>query len=141
GQQENYDTSEIVNVLESEGIAFELDSRTGNVLVPADKVASARMKLAAQGVTAKMPAGMESLQELSSLSTSQFMENSRYTYAVEGELARSIMTLTSVRSARVHLAIPDRTLFVGRDEQVPTASVIVDLARSEERRVGKECRE
>lgn len=128
GQQENYDTSEIVNVLESEGIAFELDSRTGNVLVPADKVAPARMKLAAQGVTAKMPAGMESLQELSSLSTSQFMENSRYTYAVEGELARSIMTLTSVRSARVHLAIPDRTLFVGRDEQVPTASVIVDLA-------------
>lgn len=128
GQQENYDTSEIVNVLESEGIAFELDSRTGNVLVPADQVAPARMKLAAQGVTAKMPAGMESLQQLSSLSTSQFMENSRYTYAVEGELARSIMTLTSVRSARVHLAIPDRTLFVGRDEQVPTASVIVDLA-------------
>lgn len=128
GQQENYDTSEIVNVLESEGIAFELDSRTGNVLVPADQVAPARMKLAAQGVTAKMPAGMESLQELSSLSTSQFMENSRYTYAVEGELARSIMTLTSVRSARVHLAIPDRTLFVGRDEQVPTASVIIDLA-------------
>jgi flagellar M-ring protein FliF len=128
GQQENYDTSEIVNVLESEGIAFELDSRTGDVLVPADQVAPARMKLAAQGVTARMPAGMESLQQLSSLSTSQFMENSRYTYAVEGELARSIMTLTSVRSARVHLAIPDRTLFVGRDEQVPTASVIIDLA-------------
>lgn len=129
GQQENYDISEIVAVLENESIDFELDSRTGNVLVPADQLASARMTLAAHGVTEKMPAGMESLQDLSSLSTSQFMENSRYTYAIEGELARSIMTLTNVRSARVHLAIPDRTLFVGREEQVPTASVVVDLLR------------
>lgn len=129
GQQENYEISEVVAALENEGIRFGLDSRTGNVLVPADQLASARMKLAAHGVTEKMPVGMESLQDLSSLSTSQFMENSRYTYAIEGELARSIMTLSSVRSARVHLAIPDRTLFVGRDEQVPTASVVVDLVR------------
>lgn len=129
GQQENYDISEIVAALENEDIPFGLDSRTGNVLVPADELASARMKLAAHGIAEKMPAGMESLQDLSSLSTSQFMENSRYTYAIEGELARSIMTLSSVRSARVHLAIPDRTLFVGREEQVPTASVVVDLIR------------
>jgi flagellar M-ring protein FliF len=129
GHQESYDTAAIVEVLDAEGIKFDLDSRTGNVLVSKNAIASARMKLAARGVTAQMPAGMESLEGLSSLSTSQFMETTRYTYAIEGELARSILTLDHVRNARVHLAIPKRTLFVGREEQKPTASVILDLSR------------
>lgn len=130
GHQEQYDTAAIVEVLEAQGIKFELDSRTGNVLVDKSKVAAARMQLAAGGVTAKLPVGMESLDGLSSLSTSQFMESSRYTFAIEGELARSILTLNQVRNARVHLAIPQRTLFVGREEQTPTASVVVDIVRT-----------
>ncbi len=127
GNQEQYDTSAIVEVLDAERIKFEIDSRSGNVLVSKDKIAAARMKLAARGVSAQLPVGMESLNGLSSLSTSQFMESNRYTYAVEGELARSIMSLRNVRNARVHLAVPKRTLFVGREEQTPSASVVVDL--------------
>lgn len=128
GNQERYDSASILEVLEAETIDFELDSRSGNILVPKDQIASARMKLAARGVTAQMPAGIDGLNELSGISTSQFMESTRYTHAVEGELARTIMTLEQVRNARVHLAIPERTLFVGREEQTPTASVVLDLS-------------
>ena len=127
GKQELYDTAAILEVLETEGIEFRLDDRSGQVLVTKDLVASARMKLAARGITAKLPAGIDSLKDMSSVSTSQFMENTRYTHAVEGELARTIMTLEGVRNVRVHLAIPKRTLFVGREEQSPTASVMLDL--------------
>lgn len=127
GKQELYDTAAILEVLETEGIDFRLDDRSGQVLVTKDLVASARMKLAARGITAQLPPGIDSLKDMSSVSTSQFMENTRYTHAVEGELARTIMTLEGVRNVRVHLAIPKRTLFVGREEQSPTASVMLDL--------------
>lgn len=127
GKQELYDTAAILEVLETEGIEFRLDDRSGQVLVTKDLVASARMKLAARGVTAQLPAGIDSLKDMSSVSTSQFMESTRYTHAVEGELARTILTLEGVRNVRVHLAIPKRTLFVGREELSPTASVMLDL--------------
>lgn len=128
GKQEMFDTAAMLEVLETEGIDFQLDDRSGNVMVSKDKVASARMKLAARGVTAKMPVGIDGLGDISALSTSQFMESSRYTHAVEGELAMTIMALKGITNARVHLAIPKRTLFVGREEQKPTASVMLDLA-------------
>src|SRR5690606_9976238 len=127
GKQELYDTAAILEVLETEGIEFRLDDRSGQVLVTKDLVASARMKLAARGITAKLPAGIDSLKDMSSVSTSQFMENTRYTHAVEGELARTIMTLEGVRNVRVHLAIPKRSVLVGRGEKSPTAAVMLDV--------------
>lgn len=128
GQQERYSTAAVLEVLDTEGISYRLDGRDGYVMVPKNQVANARMKLAARGVTAQLPAGLDGLTDLSSISTSQFMESNRYTHAVEGELARTIMTLNPVRHARVHLALPERTLFVGRDEQKPKASVTLDLS-------------
>src|SRR5574344_456991 len=127
GRQEMYDTANILEQLEKEQVPFRLDSGTGQVLVPEGKLAQVRMALAARGVRAAMPAGLESLNTVSGLGTSEFMETSRYRHALEGELARSIIALDAVRSARVHLAIPKRTLFVGRDEEKPTASVVLDL--------------
>jgi flagellar basal-body M-ring protein/flagellar hook-basal body protein (fliF) len=127
GRQEMYDTANILEQLEKEQVPFRLDSGTGQVLVPESKLAQVRMALAARGVRAAMPAGLESLNTVSGLGTSEFMETARYRHAMEGELARSIISLNSVRSARVHLAIPKRTLFVGRDEEKPTASVVLDL--------------
>ena len=127
GRQEMYDTANILEQLEKEQVPFRLDSGTGQVLVPEGKLAQVRMALAARGVRAAMPAGLESLNTVSGLGTSEFMETARYRHAMEGELARSIIALDSVRSARVHLAIPKRTLFVGRDEEKPTASVVLDL--------------
>lgn len=130
GNNQAYEPSEIINVLEGAKIPYELHPVSGQVMVPRDQVASARLKLAANGVTERMPTGIESLDNLSEITTSQFMESNRYTHAVEGELAKTIMTINGVVRARVHLAIPERTLFVGRKEQTPTASVVLDLTRN-----------
>ena len=130
GNQQSYEASEIINVLDQEQIPYQLHPQTGQVLVGKDTVALARLKLASQGVSERMPTGIESLDKLSEITTSQFMESSRYTHAIEGELAKTIMTINGVSRARVHLAIPERTLFVGRKEQTPTASVVLDLTRS-----------
>ncbi|MGL4205337.1 MAG: flagellar basal-body MS-ring/collar protein FliF [Aeromonadaceae bacterium] len=127
GKQEMYDTANILELLEKEQVPFRLDKGTGQVLVPESQLAQVRMALAARGVRAAMPAGLESLSGTSSLGTSEFMESAHYRHALEGELARSIIALDAVRGARVHLAIPKRTLFVGRDEEKPTASVVLDL--------------
>ncbi|WP_167334789.1 lateral flagellar M-ring protein FliFL [Aeromonas finlandensis] len=127
GKQELYDTANIMELLEKEQVPFRLEKSTGQVLVPESQLAHVRMALAARGVRAAMPSGLEGLDNVTGLGTSEFMEGARYRHALEGELARTIIALDAVRSARVHLAIPKRTLFVGRDEEKPSASVMLDL--------------
>ena len=126
GNQENVDTAQIIEVLESEGISYRLDASSGLVLVVEDKLGRARMLLAARGVKAKVPSGMDSLDS-SGIGTSQFMEQAKYRYSLEGELSRTIMALKAVRSARVHLAIPKKTLFIRQQPELPSASVMLDL--------------
>lgn len=126
GNQENVDTAQIIEVLESEGIAYQLDASSGLVLVAEDKLGQARMLLAARGVKAKVPSGMDSLEN-SGIGTSQFMEQAKYRYSLEGELSRTIMALKAVRNARVHLAIPKKTLFIRQQPELPSASVMLDL--------------
>lgn len=127
GKQEMYDAANIMELLEKEKVPFRLEKTSGQILVPEDQLAQVRIALAARGVRAAMPAGMESLDNKLGLGTSEFMENMRYRNAQEGELARTIISLDAIRSARVHLAIPQRTLFVGRNEEKPSASVMLDL--------------
>ncbi|MGL5776394.1 MAG: flagellar basal-body MS-ring/collar protein FliF, partial [Aeromonas veronii] len=127
GQQELYDTANIMEMLEKEQVPFRLEKSSGQVLVPENQLAHVRMALAARGVRAAMPSGLEGLDNVTGLGTSEFMEGARYRHALEGELARTIIALDAVRSARVHLAIPKRTLFVGRDEEKPSASVMLDM--------------
>ncbi|MEC4725911.1 flagellar M-ring protein FliF [Shewanella sp. D64] len=126
GHQEQVETSQIIEVLETEGIAYRLDATSGLVLVQEDKLGKARMLLAAKGVKAKVPSGMESLDK-AGIGTSQFMEQARYRHSLEGELARTIMALNAVRTARVHLAIPKRTLFIRQQPELPSASVMLDI--------------
>ncbi|QQX80540.1 flagellar M-ring protein FliF [Shewanella sp. KX20019] len=126
GNQENVETSRIMEVLETEGIRYRLDPTTGLVLVPEDKLGNARMLLAARGVKAKVPSGMDSL-DASTIGTSQFMEQAKYRYSLEGELSRTIMALKAVKSARVHLAIPKKTLFIRQQPELPSASVMLAL--------------
>lgn len=126
GDQENVETSHIIEVLEAEGISYRLDPTSGLVLVPEDKLGNARMLLAARGVKAKVPSGMESL-DASTIGTSQFMEQAKYRYSLEGELSRTIMALKAVKTARVHLAIPKKTLFIRQQPELPSASVMLDL--------------
>nr|PMH98624.1 flagellar M-ring protein FliF [Shewanella sp. 10N.286.48.A6] len=126
GNQEKVESSEIIEVLESEGISYRLDTNSGLILVPEERLGKARMILAARGVKAELPMGMEAL-ETSGIGTSQFMEQAKYRYSLEGELSRTIMALRSVRTARVHLAIPKKTLFIRQQPELPSASVMLDL--------------
>ncbi|PJC86442.1 flagellar M-ring protein FliF [Vibrio sp. HA2012] len=132
GNQERFDTGEIISVLETEDIPYRLQEENGQVLVEEGEVARIRMLLAAKGVKAQLPTGLESLQDESSLGTSQFMETARYRHGLEGELVRTILSLNAVTNVRVHLAIPRETLFVRHNAQAPSASVMVELKAGED---------
>jgi flagellar M-ring protein FliF len=97
----------------------------GTILVPADKVHEARLKLASQGLPKGSIVGFEIL-ESQKFGLTQFQEQLNYQRGLEGELARSIQSLAPVASARVHLALPKSSGFL-RDHQAPTASVLLQL--------------
>ena len=128
GSQEHYDKAGIVEILDKEQFPFRIDTDSGNIMVPQDRLADARITLAARGIKAALPEGMAAMNGKVTMGTSQFMESMQYQHALEGELARTIITMDGVRNARVHLAIPKRNLFVGRQEEKSAASVMVDLA-------------
>ncbi|MGI2854513.1 flagellar basal-body MS-ring/collar protein FliF [Shewanella algae] len=126
GLKEKVDSSQIIGILEDEGIGYRLDADSGQILVAENKLSSARILLAAKGVQAQLPEGLEALAK-APIGTSQFMEHARYLHGLEGELARTIMAIDAVRYARVHLAIPKRTLFIRAKPEKPTASVMLEL--------------
>src|SRR5882762_2440788 len=95
----------------------------GTILVPAEKVHEARLKLASQGLPKGSVVGFEIL-ESQKFGLTQFQEQLNYQRGLEGELARSIQSLAPVANARVHLALPKNSGFL-RDHQAPTASVLV----------------
>ena len=97
----------------------------GTILVPADKVHEARLKLASQGLPKGSIVGFEIL-ESQKFGLTQFQEQLNYQRGLEGELARSIQTLAPVAAARVHLALPKASGFL-RDKEPPTASVLLQL--------------
>ena len=120
-------TNEVAEVLSSSGIPHRLDPASGMLLVPAERIHEARMKMAGANVVDGSQMGFELLDQEQGFGVSQFMEVARYRRSLEGELARSIASLNSVHNARVHLAIPKRTAFV-RDQRKATASVTLALA-------------
>lgn len=118
------DGGSIIAVLEQQNIPHRY-SDNGALLVPADRVHEVRLKLASQGLPRGGLVGFE-LMENQKFGTSQFAEQVNYQRGLEGELARTIQSIGSVQTARVHLAIPKPSVFV-RDEQKPTASVLLNL--------------
>jgi len=94
--------------------------------VPPNRLHEARLKLAAQGLPKGTGIGVEILQEEQSFGTSKVVEGARYHHAIETELARTITTMSNVKSARVHLAIPKRSVVV-RNRENPSASVALNL--------------
>ncbi len=120
------ETGEIASALKQRNIDFKIDPRTGAVLVPSSRVQEIRMLLAGEGLPRSSGMGLELLQQKQEYGTSQFMETTRYQHALETELARSVMTISSVERARVHLAMPKQSVFV-RKRQQPSASVLVNL--------------
>jgi len=121
-----YDSPAVVEILERNGIGYKVDPKSGALLVLAEKIYEARMKIAASDVARADTVGYELLDQEQGLGTSQFMESARYRRSVEGELARTISSLQPVRGARVHLAIPKQSVFV-RDYRKPSASVFLNL--------------
>ncbi|PVV27413.1 MAG: flagellar M-ring protein FliF [gamma proteobacterium symbiont of Ctena orbiculata] len=126
GNLAHKDAVEIAQALQQAGIKYEIDQANGIVMVPSSELQNARMKLAGQGLPQSGSAGFELMQEDTGFSTSRLVESARYQRAIEGELARTIMTLTSVESARVHLANPKQSVFV-RKRKFPSASVVLKL--------------
>jgi flagellar M-ring protein FliF len=126
GNQEMFDVSSITEVLEAKQTDYRIHPETGQVMVDASSVSSARMQLSAAGITAGLPEGLKVLEKEQGLGTSQFIENARYRHGLEGELAKTVISLQPVRNARVHLALPKRTAFV-RQQAKASASVFVDL--------------
>src|SRR4051812_14062263 len=121
----NSQASQIVQALEAAGIPHRADTATGSVLVPAERLNDARLKLAGQGI-GENDGGFESMAKDPGFGVSQFMENARYQHALETDLAKTIGNLQPVEGARVHLALPRQSAFV-RDRRAATASVFVQL--------------
>ncbi len=120
------DAGQVIDALQSSGIQFKVDEATGAVMVESSKLQSARMELAKDGLPEGNAMGFEMLQKEQGFGTSQFIETARFQRALESELARTISELRNVKNARVHLAIPKRSVFL-RDRSEPTASVMTDL--------------
>lgn len=120
------DANQIIEQLRLYNVPYKFDADGRAILVPDEYVHQARLKLASEGFTADKTVGFEILDREQSLGTSQFMETTKYRRGLEGELARTISSMTAVRNARVHLAIPKDTVFI-RDTRKPTASVFLEL--------------
>jgi len=119
------DVTAVQQALDGAGVPYRRGPG-GSIEVPAERLDQARLMLAEQGLPNAGGVGFESLREDQGFGTSRFMENARFQRALETELSRTITSLDAVGEARVHLAIPERSVFL-RDRQEPRASVTVGL--------------
>lgn len=127
GAREKVAVADMMTVLDAEHIPYRLHPDSGQVLVPDAQLGKARMLLAAKGVVAKLPAGLELMDHNDPLGVSQFVQDVRFRRGLEGELAQSILTLNAVDSARVHLSIAKSSPFVVSDGEKSSASVVLAL--------------
>ena len=98
--------------LKSANYDVRINKSTGRLEVPENDFQAARIFLASQEYRAAAEGGMGSLAEGSSMTTSQFMEQVKYNNAIEIELARTISEISTIETARVHLAAPKQSVFV-----------------------------
>ncbi|EYC49629.1 flagellar M-ring protein FliF [Hylemonella gracilis str. Niagara R] len=119
------DGGAIVAQLTQMQVPYQYTEGGGAIMVPADKVHDIRLRLASQGLPKGSVTGFE-LMENSRFGATQFQERVNFQRGLEGELTRSIQALSSVQSARVHLALPQQNGFF-REQQKPSASVLLSL--------------
>lgn len=119
------DGGAIINALQQMNVPYKFDRGGSAILVPDNRVHEVRLQLASQGLPKGGLASFE-LMENQKFGSSQFLEQVNYQRALEGELARSIQSISAVRSARVHLAISKPTVFA-RERKQPRASVLINL--------------
>lgn len=115
----------VVEALKNSGVDVMLDPTTGDVIVPTSDYHSARMSLAAQGLPSSVPDGYQAIADIP-MGSSRSVENVRLKQSQEIELARSISEIQGLVAARVHLAIPEKSVFA-RASTPPTASIFVQM--------------
>ena len=119
------DGGAIVSQLASMNVPYKYTEGGGAIMIPADRIHDVRLKLATQGLPKGAVSGFE-IMETSKFGITQFQERVNYQRALEGELTRSILGLSAVQNARVHLALPNQNGFF-REQQKPSASVLLTL--------------
>ncbi|MFA6970877.1 MAG: flagellar basal-body MS-ring/collar protein FliF [Gallionella sp.] len=119
------DGGAIIESLQQLNIPYKFAEGGGALMIPANQVHEARLKLATQGLPKGGTVGFE-LMENQKFGITQFAEQVNYQRALEGELARSVQSIGAVAAARVHLAIPKPSVFI-KEQQKPSASVVLTL--------------
>lgn len=119
--------ADVVAALEKSSIAYQIDNGTGSLTVNEEDLYRARMVVASDGALATPESGIELLDNLP-LGASRTMEGERLRTARERELMMTIKEIDGVEAVRVHLAEPEKSVFV-REENPPTASVMLRLAK------------
>jgi flagellar M-ring protein FliF len=119
------ETAQITQALDGARIPYKLDGTGNSVSVPSEQIASARLKLAAQGLP-ESGGGVSAMTKDPGFGVSQFMESARYQHALETELARTIASLQNVQGVRVHLAMSRQSAFVS-DRRPGSASVFLQI--------------
>jgi flagellar M-ring protein FliF len=120
------DVAEILEILDKDKIKYKVETGSGAIMVPMSQVSTIKLKLAAQGLPKSNSLGYELLDKDQGFGTSKSVEVIRFQRALEGEIARTIMSIQNVKTARVLLAMPAQSVFV-RERKKPSASVIVNL--------------
>ena len=133
------DVANIGSALTEAGIAFDVTSDGASVKVRYNETARARMLLAEKGLPHSTNSGYELYDKLGSLGLTSFMQDVTRVRAMEGELARTIQTMSGVRAARVHIVLPDEGSF-RRARQPPSASVMIRTDTIADQRTGQAIR-
>jgi len=121
------DSSKIVAELEKSSTPYELVGNGSEILVPSDRMLRLRMDMAEQGLpSGGSLVGYEIFDRSETFGSSNFVMNINVLRALEGELARTISSLSDIDSARVHLVMPSRELFT-REKEKPSASITIKM--------------
>lgn len=119
------DAAKVVEKLEAAGVPYELRSSGSTILVPEERLYKLRLEMASEGLPKGSSVGFE-LFDKSQFGATEFEQHVNLKRALEGELARSIATVSGVETARVHLVMPRQSVFIAKREE-PSASVVIRL--------------
>jgi flagellar M-ring protein FliF len=125
GRMDEAEAAKVIAYLDESKIPYQVSRGGGNIMVPADKVHTTRMQLAAKGLPKGEGVGFE-IFDRSNFGISDFVQRANYLRAVQGELSRTISQVESVESARVMIVMPENRLLVN-DKNKPTASVFIKV--------------
>lgn len=120
------DGGAIIAQLDTQKIPYEVSGGGTSIKVPTDQVGRVRMQMAQAGLPRGGSIGYEIFDQKDSFSSTSFVQNINHLRAMEGELARTISTLSPIQAARVHLVLPHREMFSQADQKA-TASVFVKM--------------